>query len=108
MDEREKKLRRLAMDCAAGLVFTDRHCQCVEDVLSSFMVLALMEQDQKMKLCESLGDRGMFYEYMSAAGPMSVNGRPTFFSAQTLNTEDADQLRIYWKEESERRQALAS
>lgn len=77
------KLIQIAKDIHGNLIFTDRHCH-PKDIMSTFMIFALMDP-KKMYIPDSIG---MIYEYMSQAGPMSVNGNPTFFSARLINKED--------------------
>jgi hypothetical protein len=40
---------------------------------------------------------GLIYEYLSEAGPMSVNGKPIFFSARLMNHEDAAKMFEYYE-----------
>lgn len=89
----QDELKQLAWDIYGGAVFTDRHLGRPEDITMVFMVLGMMERKQLLQLQRK--DRpGMFYEYLSAAGPRSINGMPMFFSVQLLHPEDT---KIVWE-----------
>lgn len=47
---------------------------------------------------EQLNSIGLVYEYLSAAGPMAVNGKPTFFSLRLLNKVDTDKMFEYYEQ----------
>lgn len=47
---------------------------------------------------------GLVYEYLSSAGPMSVNGKPTFFSLRLLNHEDTTKMFEYYEKYKEIRE----
>lgn len=82
------ELNRIAEDLHAGRIFCDRHCERVEDVRSVFMIIALMDREQLQQLGED--GVGLVYEYLDRAGPISVNGLPTFLSMKLLNRDDTE------------------
>lgn len=47
---------------------------------------------------------GLVYEYYNQAGPMSVNGYPTFFSMCLLNKQDAKKIWEYYEKYKEIRE----
>lgn len=84
-DQSEDVLNDVARGLVAGHIYTDRHCG--PDVALVFLPLGLMEREELQKLVES--KPGLIYERIDKAGPMSVNGRPQFFSLSMLNESDA-------------------
>lgn len=72
----DEELKQLAVDIVDGKVWTDRHGA------DSFLIA---------KLAGLPAGTWMIYEYLTQAGPLAVNGCPTFLSC-----------RIVWKEESEK------
>lgn len=90
-DERKQELVDLAKEVHAGHVFTDRHIQGGDPHILSmvFMPLALMKQEQINELVEKIGDKGLIYENIDKAGPRGINGYPSFFSMQYLDSEEA-------------------
>lgn len=47
---------------------------------------------------------GFVYEYLSERGPMSVNGKPTFFSLRLLNHDDTRKMFEYYEKYKEIRE----
>lgn len=47
---------------------------------------------------------GLVYEYLSEAGPISVNGKPTFFSLRLLNKVDTEKMFDYYNQYKEIRE----
>ncbi len=86
----EEEVRTLAMDMVSGTVFTDRHCESVEEVRRIFIVLALMNPKQLKELGKR--DIGMVYEHIDKASPRSINGKPCFFSFRTLTQKDTKRV----------------
>ena len=87
----EDKLREIARDICEGRIFTDRHCE-PGMMASVFMVAALgaITKEVEYLISNPNADDAMFllYEYISQAGPRSVNGHPCFFSVNLLNRVD--------------------
>lgn len=88
----DDELRKLASDIYNGHVFTDRHVRHVSELRMVFMILIFMERNQ---VESTLEDVGLIYEYMSEAGPRSINGLPCFMSMRMLSKDDTDRLNVY-------------
>jgi hypothetical protein len=101
-EEQTARLKRFVLDFCDGRVFSNVHCEKPKDVRMVFMVLALMSPEQ----IDELGDVGLIYEHMSQAGPMAINGMPTFFSCRTLTREEWDRARVAIQAELDRREAV--
>lgn len=86
----DDEIKQLAEDMYKGIVFTDRHIQIKEELLSVFAVLVLMDQEQLDKLKRN--PPGMIYEYLDKAGPMAVNGMPIFFSFKMASIDDTKKI----------------
>lgn len=87
----DEEINQLAIDILAGLVFTSSSIRDAEELMSVFLCLGMMERDELKKLAED--EPAFFYEYLSKAGPLSVNGMPRFFSVNMLNHHDMLKLR---------------
>ena len=87
-------LRQLALDLVDGRVFTDR--QAERELSMVFMPLALGALVEWTK--EEIMEIGLIYEYLSEAGPRSVNGLPNFFSMKMVNRHDLEPLQKYVNE----------
>ena len=119
------ELKTVAKDLYNGLIFTDRHCE-ESILLSVFMPLIfmgphggsssdtsgqrdskiydLLERDIEKKYYEEfINNIGMIYEYISQAGPMGINGKPTFMSCKFLTKEDTSKMFEYYDEYKELR-----
>jgi hypothetical protein len=92
----EEELKKLAVDIENGLVFTNLHLTDQSMLNSVFMLLVFFTQEQMKKLEEE--KVGLIFEYLSEAGPMAINGLPSFFSVRFLNESDTEKLRQYAKE----------
>lgn len=83
------EIETLAWDITGGRVFGTWGCS-PDQMQMSFMILAFMET----KHIKNLQDQGIahLYEYIDKAGPRSVNGYPSFMSAQYLSKDDWDKV----------------
>lgn len=89
-DKTKDELKQLAMDIQANKVFTSAQLPEGEHLHTVFMIFAFMSEDT---LTELLKDPpGLIYEYLSEAGPRSINGLPNFMTAKMINTSDAEKL----------------
>lgn len=86
----EEEIKDLANDIYKGLVFTDRHIQRPEDLSRVFMPLIFLKEKDIEDLKKN--PPGMTYEYMSEAGPRSINGMPMFWSVRMISQEDAKKV----------------
>lgn len=83
----EEEHERLAQDIVAGKVWGPWSIEQQDGTyLDSFLVWRLMLPELSQWAKEH--KITCVYEYLSEAGPRSINGRPVFFSAQTLNADD--------------------
>jgi len=111
----DAELKKLVSNVYDGSVFTS--LQCRNNAMSSFMVLMFLgtppifptltgdiKKDRKNKLNHItdkeiyeqetpqreayINNIGMCYEFMSKAGPSSINGMPIFYSCKLLSKED--------------------
>jgi len=55
-----------------------------------FMVLIFMGAKQRREMIKN--PPGLIYEYLSEAGPRSINGMPSFFSMRMLSKADAEKV----------------
>lgn len=85
-----EEIKKLAEDMYKGLIFTDRNIQSNEEIQTVFMPLALMGEELVGKLRKN--PPGMIYEYLSEAGPMSINGMPMFLSFKMVSIDDAKKV----------------
>lgn len=83
-------LIELAQKLHRGQLFTDRHVERIDDVPQVFMLLWLGAFEGWSK--EEIMRIGLICEDLSKAGPLYVNGYPSFLSFQILNIEDADKM----------------
>lgn len=83
-------LKQIAIDLRAGRIFCDRYISDPKMLSSIFMIFAFMKNEQIDKL--KANPPGLIYEYYSEAGPMSVNGMPTFFSCRMLSKTDTKKV----------------
>lgn len=85
----EDEVKGFVKDCVHGLIFTAHHIGPTRDeraLTSVFMILALGAFLERADF--ELMNVGTFYEYISEAGPLSVNGSPTFMSVRVMNKRD--------------------
>lgn len=89
-DRTADELKQLAIDLKAGWIFTDRNIKAANLLSVVFMPLGIMDNDQ----VESLRSDGvgLIYEYLTKAGPRTINGLPSFFSMELLNQSDATKV----------------
>jgi len=93
----DKELKEIAMAIRAGTIFTDRNIKPEDQYLagSIFIPLLLMDEKGRKELVDS--KPGMIYQYMSEAGPRSVNGYPCFFNMRILSQEEMEKVLDYFK-----------
>lgn len=82
------ELKKLALDIYKKQIFGTWQIKDPDMVGSVFMVVAFMDS----KMAKQLETENIvhFCEYLNKAGPMSVNGMPTFFSMQTISKSEWD------------------
>lgn len=92
----DEYLKTLAKQIVDGHVFTTWHLNRIEEVSRVFMLFVFLKPEHLKELIDA--DINFFFEELSKAGPMAVNGMPTFFSCQMLNRADEDRLRVFVKQ----------
>lgn len=92
-DRSEEDLKAIAVGIADGNIFCSMQISPGEQknmLHSVFMVLSLMSKEDFDKLAEE--NVSVFFEDMSKAGPISVNGYPCFFSCQNLTKTEWESI----------------
>jgi hypothetical protein len=89
----DEEIKKLALDIRSNLVFGSWNIRKEEFermVGSVFMPLLFMDEESR----KQMKDEEIFhiYEYMSQAGPRSINGYPMFMSFRSINKTDAEKL----------------
>lgn len=86
----DRELREIAMAMYSGTIFSTLLVREDEDFTDIFFALKFLSAEDKRKLVEQ--EIGLFYEYISEAAPMSINGRPVFFSVRMLSKAETYRL----------------
>jgi len=88
-DRSEQELRQIAIDFQENKIFCSQHIHPNERdsmIPSVFMVINFMDADARKKLIDE--NVVVFFEYLTEAGPMSVNGYPIFFSMRSFTSSE--------------------
>jgi hypothetical protein len=81
------ELKQIAVDLAEGKIFSNLQLGNQQHMLQSvFMVLIFLDEKAHNSMKEN--EIVFVYEYMHDAGPMAINGFPTFMSMRMLGKED--------------------
>jgi len=91
----DDELKVIAVDLYDGKIFSDRHMRDENSLLVVFMPIAFGAFNNWTK--ERLDTLGIIYEYLSEAGPRSVNGMPTFMSFRLLNREETEKMFVHYE-----------
>jgi hypothetical protein len=93
----DEELKQLAQDILMDKVFTDRHLRNdnPQTFALVFMPFAMANAEQLEAMKKE--DIGMVYEYLSEAGPRSINGLPTFFSCKRITKAETDKVFEYYE-----------
>lgn len=86
----DEELKQLAEEMYRGEIFCDRHVNRPQDVEMVFMPIALMDNRGRAALRRRKVN--FVYEYMSQAGPRSINGNPTFMTCRVLTEPETKRL----------------
>lgn len=91
----KKDLKQIAIDLYDGKIFCDAMIsehdgsRMIGAIFLPLMLGAITsEEDAK--------DIGMVYEYLSEAGPRSINGYPIFFSCKFLRKNEMEKFHEYY------------
>jgi len=79
----DDEITALARDIVTNLVYISNRPEAIQN---SFMIMMLASPDQIPP------NIGAVYEYYAKAGPLAVNGMPTFFSAKFVPAESMEAL----------------
>jgi hypothetical protein len=99
----EKELKQVAMDIVDKKIF---HSEMLKDetyLHAVFMPLLFVKEEQI-----NFDLVGLLYEYMDKATPRTINGLPTFSSANMLHREQVDKLQDYINKFIEMRESFVS
>lgn len=82
------ELKKIAVALFGGQIFTTFHIRAGHEHLGKqiFMPALFLDDEAREKL--HARKPHVFYEYLSEAGPLSINGYPIFTSMQMLVKED--------------------
>lgn len=88
----EEEITQLAKDIYAGQVFCSWNIREGDHVFieNIFMPIAFMSNEQLASFRAE--EPHLIYEYISKAGPRSINGYPVFMSLQRLNKQEFEML----------------
>ena len=93
----DEEIKLLAIGLLAGAVYTDRQVPNGDDIPAVFMPLVFLSPELKEEMKALMWENehphdGIIYEWMDAAGPMSVNGQPIFMSMKILASQDMPRM----------------
>lgn len=110
MSKTDEELRQLAIDLYHNRVFTSGHMTKDElqggMIFHVFIPLALATKEQRQEIMAA--EPFLFYAYYRDAGPMCVNGLPTFFSVSLLTFEEAQRMAVFHEQYEKLHKAFAS
>jgi len=72
----------------------------------SIIYKLLEEEIEKKYYNKYIEGIGMIYEYISEAGPRSINGNPIFYSLKILSKTDCDKMFEYYNQYKEIRELV--
>jgi hypothetical protein len=84
----DDELREFVLGVCDGRIFTSRHCRDPEEVRMVFAILAFGLLKDLTR--EDAAQIGLFWEYLSEAGPLACNGLPMFLSVRMMHVDDAE------------------
>jgi hypothetical protein len=90
----EEELKQIAKDLWAGQIFCDRQISDKQLLTSVFMPLVFLSVKDVKELKRRNID--FIFEYLSSAGPRSINGMPVFMSCQLLSKSDTERMLVFY------------
>lgn len=87
----DDELKRLALDIVDGKVFGSWMTPDPNEGLIPFRIVTMMMDKEHLEALKQRQVIGL-YEYLSEAGPMSVNGMPSFMSVRMIHKGEVDKL----------------
>lgn len=90
----KKRLKQIAVDLHAGLIFCDRHIPDLGDKPSMLRIVFMPLCFMKKEDIEDFDDQNIqfFFEYTSKASPRMVSGMPQFSSMEVLDKNDCKRM----------------
>ena len=84
----EEELKQIAIDFAEGKIFSNLHIDLERN--GSMLAMVFMPLALGADISEQIesGECYMVYEYLSKAGPRSINGMPIFFSMRYISKNE--------------------
>lgn len=81
-----EELYTIAKDIIEGKIFTSLNFDCENEIgiLNTFMPLLMIPKEKK----DFLKDIAFIFEYLDQAAPRGINGKPMFFSFQSITKEE--------------------
>ncbi len=98
----DEALRTFVLDYLAGLIFASSSLPAGNPQLVGQVFLPLICGGLSAYNPSSLGNIGLFYEYLSQSLPREINGYPMFTSVRLMSREDWDRARKAIVREQER------
>ncbi len=88
------ELKKFAVDLFSGKIFTSFHIRPGDERMGVQIFVPLLFLDDAGRKDLKKRKPHVFYEYLSEAGPRSINGYPIFMSVRTLGKEDWDAAKV--------------
>lgn len=83
-----EELKQIAVDLYSNNIFSSAHMEGEEENIKlHFTPLCFLNEEQLKEMEEK--DIVFIYEYVSEAGPQSLDGKPVFFSFRSLSRKEA-------------------
>lgn len=95
----QEELRTFVHDFVGDKIFTDGHVPPEGSIEQVFMVLGLGALASRS--LREIGNIGVLYERIDKAGPLSVNGLPSFLSVKFMNKADWERCKAAIRKHAE-------
>jgi hypothetical protein len=89
----DREIRELARDWMEGRIFTSDDFEAANGTEFGMIFMPLFFADRATLDDLIANEIALFYEYLTEAGPRSINGYPSFSSVRFLNRADHGRLR---------------
>lgn len=98
-----EEVKQVVMDSVEGKVFTSMHVRECDISMIPFIFVPISLGAFARWSDAEVDNLGLIYQYLSKAGPRSINGYPMFFDCELLSMADAERFMILSKQYSEMR-----
>ena len=98
----DEALRTFVDDFVSGRIYSGHHVPEGASPLDPFLILRLAGLPEGWQP----EDIGTVYEYINAAGPLAVNGMPTFLSCRFIHIDDWQRAVDLIQKEEDRRKNI--